>query len=145
MSLTKNILLIDDDATFVFVTKKIIANTNIPVKITEFNDGLKAINFLKENFANDAILPDVILLDLNMPIMNGWGFLEEYIAIEHKINKQIRIYIVSSSISYHDVERSKQYDAVSDFVRKPIDTMSVIEILEDSSVFNHQNKLSAVS
>ena len=131
MSSTKNILLIDDDATIIFLTKRIIVSTGIDTSIKEFGDGQEAIDFLKDNVNYAEVLPDVIFLDLSMPIMDGWEFLEEYIFVEPKIKKKIKLYIVSSSISPHDIERAKHFNMVSDFIIKPLVKEKFIEIIEN--------------
>ncbi len=130
MSLIKNIFLVDDDATFVFMTKKIIRSTAINSEINEFADGEAAIDFLKDHLDHTEPLPDVIFLDLNMPIMDGWGFLEEYVSLEPKMKKKVKLYIVSSSISPHEIERAKQFSSVSDFIIKPLVKEKFIEIIE---------------
>ena len=76
MKTIKNLTLIDDDDIFVFLTKKAIESTNLVELIKVFGNGLDAINFLKENSDDVDSLPEVILLDLSMPIMDGWQFLE---------------------------------------------------------------------
>lgn len=130
MSPIKNILLVDDDITFVFLTKRIILATKIVTNINEFNDSQDAIEFLKDNTDDTDLLPDVIFLDLSMPVMDGWGFLEEYIAIEKKIKKKIPLFIVSSSISPHDIDRAKNFSMVTDFIIKPLVKEKFIEIME---------------
>lgn len=125
----KNIALIDDDDTFVFLTKKVIEQTNLVEQIKVFGNGRDAINFLKENSGNPDLLPEIILLDLNMPIMDGWQFLEDYILLKPKIGKKITIYIISSSISPHDIERAKGINAVSDFIIKPVTKEKFIALL----------------
>lgn len=130
MSSIKNIFLVDDDATFVFLTKRIILSTAIVTNINEFGDGQEAIEFLKKNIDHIEVLPDVILLDLSMPVMDGWEFLEEYVTFDQKIKKKIKLYIVSSSISPHDIERAKHFSVVTDFIIKPIVKEKFIEILE---------------
>lgn len=127
----KNIALIDDDDTFVFLTKKVIEQTNLVEQIKVFGNGRDAINFLKENSGNPDLLPEIILLDLNMPIMDGWQFLEDYILLKPKIGKKITIYIISSSISPHDIERAKGINAVSDFIIKPVTKEKFIALLSN--------------
>ena len=65
-------------------------------------------------------LPDIIFLDINMPFMDGWQFLEEYTKIKPTLSKQIVIYVVSSSISEYDIERARNNSNVSDYFVKPI-------------------------
>ena len=112
--------LVDDDDTFIFVTKKIIEKTNQVKEVKVFNNGLDALNHLKENLNCGVKLPEVIFLDLSMPIMDGWQFLNEFITIESESTKKITIYICSSSISPHDIHRAKSISAVTDFIIKPV-------------------------
>ena len=88
--------LVDDDDTFVFITQRIIEQTNHVKEIKVFNNGLDALNYLKNNLNNDYQLPEVIFLDLSMPIMDGWQFLDEFTSLSLKTDKteKILIYIL---------------------------------------------------
>ncbi|HLF51544.1 response regulator [Flavobacterium sp.] len=130
MKLVKTIAIIDDDDIFVYITKKAVEQTNIVQQIKVFGNGKDAIDFFKENVDNPDLLPEIILLDLSMPIMDGWQFLDEYSKIKYKIGKKIIIYIVTSSISPDDMRRAKKIDAVSDFIIKPITKDKLIEIIK---------------
>ncbi|HMV45843.1 MAG TPA: response regulator [Leptospiraceae bacterium] len=101
-------------------------NENIEI----FNNGQDAIEFLKENTDKEEILPEIIFLDLSMPILDGWGFLDEYLFIKPKLNKKIELFILSSSVSPHDVERAKKNLDVSDFIIKPMSKKGFIHIIE---------------
>lgn len=129
MKRIKNLVLVDDDDVFVYLTKKIIEQTDLVERIKIFKNGWDAIKFIKENAGNPDLLPDIILLDLNMPIMDGWSFLEEYILLRPKFGKKITIYIVTSSISPHDIDKAKGINAVSDFIIKPVTKEKFIELL----------------
>jgi len=123
--------IIDDDPVFVFGTKRIMKLANFCEKFMVFHNGEDAINHLKPIIeANLPSLPDVILLDLNMPIMDGWQFLEEFIEIPCK--KEITIYIVTSSIDPEDIEKAKQYDKISNYLIKPISSEKLQQILSES-------------
>lgn len=125
-----NILaLIDDDDTFVYITKKIIEKTNHVKEVKVFNNGLDAIIYLKQNINSSYKLPEIIFLDLSMPIMDGWQFLDEFVTIESNNAKKIVIYICSSSISPHDISRAKEISAVSDFIIKPVTKDKFTEII----------------
>ena len=130
MTTLKTLTLVDDDDIFVFLTTKIIEQTNLVDLIKVFGNGLDAINFLKENKNNVDALPDIILLDLNMPIMNGWQFLEEYNKLNPTIGKKITIYICSSSISPDDITRAKTISEVSDYIIKPITEDKLIDLIK---------------
>ena len=112
--------LVDDDDTFVFITKRIIEKTDYVKEIKVFSNGLEALNYLKENLNSEYNLPDVIFLDLSMPIMDGWQFLDEFSHLESERTQKIIIYICSSSISPHDLLKAKKMSAVSDFIIKPV-------------------------
>lgn len=130
MTTLKTLTLVDDDDIFVFLTTKIIEQTNLVDLIKVFGNGLDAINFLKENKNNVDALPDIILLDLSMPIMNGWQFLEEYTKLNPTIGKKITIYICSSSISPDDITRAKTISEVSDYIIKPITKDKLIDLIK---------------
>jgi len=125
----KNIFLIDDDPLFVFLTRKIISSTATTSEISEFSDGQTAIDFLTDIADFPELLPDIIFLDLSMPVMDGWQFLKEYVLLEPTLTKRITLYIVSSSISPHEVERSKTFQVVSDFLIKPLEEEKIAEII----------------
>jgi CheY-like chemotaxis protein len=112
-----NVYLIDDDATFVFLTKRIIKSTGVDATIFVFNDGRQAIDFLVNNSSDKSLMPDVIFLDLSMPVMDGWEFLDEYKALPLE---NVTLYVFSSSISAHDIHRARSYSMVTDFIIKPI-------------------------
>jgi len=131
MKPVKYVFLVDDDKLFVFLTKKTIEATNFEGAIKEFGDGREAIDYLKEIAGTNEPLPDIIFLDLSMPIMDGWEFLEEYLEIDAAVRKNITLYICSSSISPHDIERAKSIGAVADFIIKPISKEKFIEMLKE--------------
>jgi CheY-like chemotaxis protein len=131
MSKIKTLSLIDDDDVFVFLTTKAIEQTNLVDLIKVFGNGLDALDFLKENINNVEALPEIILLDLSMPIMNGWQFLEEFTKLNPTIGKKITIYICSSSISPDDIARAKNINEVSDYIIKPITKDKLIDLLKE--------------
>lgn len=130
MKTIRTLSIIDDDEIFVFLTKIAIQQTNLINLIKVFGNGLDAINFLKENIDNPASLPEIILLDLSMPIMDGWEFIEEYLLLLPKLSRKITIYIVSSTISPFDIVKAKSISAVTDFIIKPITKEKLIEIVK---------------
>lgn len=131
MNTVKNLLLIDDDEIFTFMTKKIIEQTHLAEQIKVFANGKDAIEFLKKTVENDATLPEVIFLDLSMPVLDGWGFLEEYIKLKPRFGKKITLYIISSSVSPKDHERAKTYSDVSDFIVKPMSKGKFVDLIKN--------------
>lgn len=119
--------LIDDDPIFVFGAKKMMELADFCDSFLMYKNGYVAINALTSIIKHDKNLPDIILLDLNMPILDGWQFLDEFLKIE--VPKRILIYIVSSSIDPSDIKKAKSYEEVNNFIVKPI-TMSDLESLK---------------
>lgn len=129
MKSIKNLFLVDDDEIFTFLTKRTIEETQLVDQIKIFSNGQDAIDFLEKAAGDKELLPEVILLDINMPILDGWGFLEEFILLKTSMGKKITIYVVSTSISPYDLERAKNISEVSDFIIKPITKTGLINIL----------------
>ncbi len=116
----ESIAIVDDDYIYQYTTKKIITAINFVKTVFTFSDGKAAYEYLLANRSDPALLPDVILLDLNMPGMNGFEFLQEFLNIKSSLSKSIDIYVVSSSIDPREVTRVKNIPAVVDFIPKPI-------------------------
>jgi two-component SAPR family response regulator len=136
------IAIVDDDPIFSFIEKKIVEETNLVNQIRIFNNGLKALDFIKLNAGKSELLPDIILLDLNMPVMDGWEFLDEYIDVKHTLGKKITIYIVAYALSAADIERVNNINEVSDFIIKPMTREKfekIVKALKDKS--NSLNKI----
>lgn len=115
-----NICLVDDDKIYQFTAKKIIESTNLTKAVLSFYNGEEAIEFLKNNLQNADSIPDIIFLDINMPIKDGWEFLEEFKSLLNDVKKHIVIYMVSSSVDDYDIKKSKEYSFVTDYIIKPI-------------------------
>lgn len=115
-----NVLLVDDDQVYQFAASKTIEATGLAGHIKICNDGHDAINYLHGILHSSELLPDIIFLDINMPVMDGWEFLDAYGALANKINKTINIYLVSSSVDKNDIMRSQQFGYVTDYLVKPV-------------------------
>ncbi|MEP6512407.1 MAG: response regulator [Parafilimonas sp.] len=114
------ILLIDDDSIFQFLTRKVLEASGLTDEIIACSNGQEALQLLETNICNKAALPDVIFLDINMPVMNGWAFLEAFKLIKPLLNKPVPLYVVSSSADRADIQQAKEFDIVTDYLVKPI-------------------------
>ncbi|GAA4241012.1 response regulator [Winogradskyella psychrotolerans] len=129
MNSNYNICVVDDDDIYQFTIVKILKSIDLDKKISLFSDGEEALEFLIDNLYNNEELPDIIFLDINMPIMDGFQFMEEYVKIKPKLNKKIIIYMVSSSVDPVDIERAKNISDISDYIIKPIKAGQLQEIM----------------
>lgn len=125
------ICIIDDDDIYKFTMKKTLELNKLAHKILAFSDGEEAIEFMNDNLGNKAELPDIIFLDINMPIMDGFQFMEEYVKIKPRVGKKIIIYMVTSSVDNHDIERAEKISEISDYIIKPITSEGLKEIIEN--------------
>ncbi len=123
--------LVDDDVIHQFIIKKLVKDVkNYHTELLVFSNGEEAIEYLKCFSEAKSELPDLILLDINMPIMDGWEFLDEYIVIAPSLKKKIKIYILSSSDNPKDIRRAKEYEKISDYLIKPINEAQLVSVLE---------------
>jgi two-component system, chemotaxis family, chemotaxis protein CheY len=114
------VFIIDDDPIHQRIAQIMISKHQLYDEFVSYTEATEAIDFLRNNKDIVESLPDVILLDLNMPVMDGWGFLEEYEKIENSLAKEITIFIVSSSVDEKDISRSQSYSFVKGFISKPL-------------------------
>ena len=107
MKMINSVCIIDDDAITIFGIKKLLNSVISFKKMETFINGKLAIEEFQHLLSEGKALPEIIFLDLNMPIMDGWEFLEEFITLDIKEN--IIINIVTSSINKEDKERAEVY------------------------------------
>ncbi|NHF58796.1 response regulator [Flavobacteriaceae bacterium TP-CH-4] len=123
--------IIDDDPIFIYGTKRMMNEVNFCNQILVFNNGQDAIDGLNEITTRGEDLPEVIFLDLNMPIMNGWEFLEDFVKIPNHNREKVVIYIISSSIDPRDLERIKDYEVVNNYILKPVSPEDLEKVLQN--------------
>jgi CheY-like chemotaxis protein len=121
--MSKVICIIDDDPIYQFLIHKIIGNSEAGHDVMFFKNGKEALDYFTVDL--DKNLPEIILLDLEMPVMDGWDFLKEIDKLQ--IDKP-EIYIVSSSISHEDREKVKAFPKIKGHFSKPINSNKIQEI-----------------
>jgi CheY-like chemotaxis protein len=122
-----NLLVIDDDDINIFIIKKIVAKTGYDVEMTAKNNGQLAIDYLKEVSNNPDKFPHLMLIDINMPVLNGWEFLDAYEGLTTSI--QSDMYMLSSSVYENDIEKAKTYKVIKGFISKPLSLERLTELL----------------
>ncbi|MCW4470482.1 response regulator [Flavobacterium sp. MFBS3-15] len=120
MKKVNSLYVIDDDKIYHFLLKSLLKQNGIDIESTFFVNGQEAIDYISQG-DNIKNLPDLILLDVNMPIMDGWQFLEEFAKLGNGISRKPVIYMISSSNNEVDINKAKEFNAtVKDYFLKPI-------------------------
>jgi len=114
------IVLIDDEPIFHKIVQMTIRNSDLSKETTYSFDGEVVLDYLEENKLDSQHLPDYIFVDLYMPMFDGWDFLNRFQSIYKSLKKNIKIFIVTSSINPSDVDRSRLYPFVTTFISKPV-------------------------
>ena len=126
MSKYKRILCVDDDSITLMLCKKVITKAEFSEQIDTALNGEKALTYLEnliEEEKDEIVFPELIFLDLNMPVMNGWEFLDAYLENGYyKTYTNTKVIVLSSTIDPKDIEKSKTYPMVMSFLSKPIST-----------------------
>jgi len=122
----KKIIFIDDSPLDHFILKRILTKYELEYEVNCTADGDEVLAFLQQNRLNKAALPDIILLDLYMPRLDGWAFLERMQAVYAHLAKPLKLYVLSSSINPSDIQGVKRFPFVESFIFKPI-TKEVLE------------------
>lgn len=129
------IAIVDDDHLFRVIINAQIKKIKASKDVLLFMNGAEAMSYLKTAVkapGEEPIqIPKLIFLDINMPVMNGWEFLNEFKELSDDIKENIIIYILTSSINDRDEERAKEYSEVSKYVVKPITTADLNGILSE--------------
>jgi CheY-like chemotaxis protein len=129
MEKINNLWVVDDDEIYRFAVNIIIDRSAIAKKTNYFNNGQLAIDAFNENLSTPDKLPDLILLDLNMPVLDGWQFLDAVSKLLPTVQKKVHIFLVSSSNDEEDFARAQSLSEVQDLIVKPLTPKVLAEIL----------------
>lgn len=127
MNKIKTAYIIDDDEIIVYLTDKIIKEENFCEHSETFNNGQLALDRLKEVMESGGPMPDVMLIDINMPIMDGWELLDEIVKLP--IEPAIPLIIFTSSINPADREKAFTYPTIKGYIQKPLTVLKLDKIL----------------
>ena len=124
--LQKNILLVDDDSIANFLIERIVQSTGLARKIVKALNGKEALKVFTES--SGSSLPEVVLLDLNMPIMNGFEFLQAYRNLQFDEKDNVLIILVTSSNNPEDIEKARQM-GIKYYLTKPVSAETIKGII----------------
>lgn len=122
---TKHLMIIDDNEIDLYVSSMILERSSIDCKIVTKLSAMEAINYLNEISKETSQIPDLILLDINMPEMDGFGFLDVFGSMNDGIKNKTKIVMLTSSNDPGDIKRAGEYDYVKDYFLKPLNFESI--------------------
>lgn len=123
--------IIDDDKLYQFGMKRMLHHLSVETEIMQFYNGQDAIEYLHQHRDKKTQLPDIIFLDINMPVMNGWQFLDEFVNIHLNPEKKITIYMVTSSVDNAEILKAASYKEIKNYIIKPVSIASLKEVFKN--------------
>lgn len=130
MQLLKMIFIVDDDPIHQQIANIMIRRQGIGENVRAFSDAQDVLDYLRQYSFEPDLLPDLILLDLNMPVMDGWEFLNDYAGFYKDLSKQIGIFVLTSSIDDKDRKKVDDYSFVRGYLTKPLSNEIITKLQE---------------
>lgn len=124
-----NVFVVDDDDIYQFTIKVTLRGIPAVQSTSTFADGAEALEYIVVHQNEEDKLPDIIFLDINMPVMDGFQFMEEFAELLPSLKKSIKVYMVSSSMDPKDIKKAKRFDEISDYLIKPLNSKDIKEII----------------
>ncbi|MFS4483976.1 response regulator [Hyunsoonleella sp. 2307UL5-6] len=131
------IIFIDDDFATNYLHERNAKLADCTKHVKIFSSALDALGYLKNTDSEDYIKPNIIFLDINMPIMNGWEFLEEYEKINISKHSDLLLVMLTTSLNPKDKAKADDWNIVSDYRNKPLLSEQLLKIVKDN--FNEKN------
>jgi CheY-like chemotaxis protein len=128
--LMKKVLLVDDNEMFRFLNGKILEKSELTERVESTHSAREALVKLREMASSLSDLPDVVILDLMMPDMDGLEFIQQFTLLPDAVTNNVKIALLSSYISPEDKALSLSYDAVIDVIDKPLNKEKLLGMLE---------------
>ena len=132
MNSSTRFIVIDDDPLNNTICRLTIKKALGEVDVVTFTDPKEGLDYIGNEYAKDNgfVVTAVLFLDINMPIMNGWEFLEKYENLEHTVKNRIKVYILSSSVDERDIEKANSNKNIVNYLPKPIKKEMIINIAD---------------
>ena len=132
MMSVKKVFVVDDDTLYTYGIKRLLHKRDPESDVRTFENGEEALNSITRMYEQGQELPGVILLDLNMPKMNGWEFLRGFEELRSQSDKDVQVFVISSQAHRKDEEvyRVEWDQKVSEFIQKPVDAEAIINLME---------------
>lgn len=124
----KSVLLLDDNLATNYFHKKIIEKSNSAEQVLEFRSGINALKYLSQKGIEP---PELMMVDINMPIMSAWEFLEKFSKIKKESKTDTKVYLLSTSLSPTDKEKADQIPLIKEVLLKPLTKESIHRVIEE--------------
>lgn len=132
----QRVIMVDNDPVSHLVCKSNLFHITDKIEFVEFILPEAGIEYIRNGYVNPIIkCPTVLLLDINMPVMNGWQFLEKYDGLANTIKEQITVFLLSSSVDLRDRQKAAENKYIQGFLLKPFKKAILAEVLETCPVF----------
>lgn len=128
MQMINMIFIVDDDPIHQQIANIMIRRQGIGENVRTFSDAQEVLDHLRLHIRNPEELPDLILLDLNMPVMDGWDFLNEYAGFYEQLAKEIGIFVLTSSIDDKDRKKVDTYSFIRGYLTKPLSSEIIMKL-----------------
>lgn len=125
----KNFIVVDDDSVNNLICRKVINHVFPKADVQTFINPETALIYIKSIYSESFGKTTILFLDINMPVLSGWDFLEEFENFETHIKEQLKIYILSSSIDYRDKDHATKNKNVCGYIEKPITKKIIAKVL----------------
>ena len=136
------IFLIDDDPVYRLIAGKLLTKSEFFNTVEYFVNGQEGINALKEIIEQDGHLPGAIFLDIEMPIMSGWQFMDEFSRLPNECRDLVNVFIVTSSIADEDIKKAQQYPVIKKYISKPLTNETLSLVSKDLSLISKAQNVS---
>ena len=123
-----NFIVIDDSKLDCFIAEKIIRNTGVSNDVRSFTDAREALSYIKDKPAGSTN-STVLIVDIQMPVMNGFEFIEAFEQLPQAVQDNYLVYVLSSSINENDLNRVRSYKSVKHFLNKPLNSSTLTALI----------------
>ncbi|MDP4953345.1 MAG: response regulator [Flavobacteriales bacterium] len=130
MSKELHIILVDDNDIDIVVNSKLLKLANFSQNISSFNSGRDVLDFLEDSESQITDKQNILLLDIQMPIMGGFECLDKIMELSPAIQESLMVFMLSSSIDRNDIERAEKNPAVLKVLEKPLDVYLLKRLVE---------------